>query len=243
MSINLRAWTAELIATYALVLFGPLSVTASIVVLGLKGPDTGAIILIGLTHGLVIALMIYSIGHISGAHINPAVTIPMMVLKKISVSNGIGYIGFQLIGAVLAAATHAIILPIGANVNYGQNLPGRMPDSLGGGVFSDTTVFGVELLLTFLLVFVIFGTAVSGKSPVGWAGFAIGMTVALDHFIGVSITGASMNPARTFGPAIISAMQGLDRAFEAHHIYWIAPILGGLIAAIVYQYVFIKNKK
>lgn len=237
MELTIRAWTAELIATYALVLFGSLSVTSSIVILGLQGPDTGAIIMIGLTHGLVIAIMIYSIGHISGAHINPAVTIPMIVLKKISVPNGIGYIVFQLIGAVLAAATHAVILPIGSSVNYGLNLPG----SFQGVRFGDATVFGIELLLTFLLVFVVFGTAVSGKAPPGWAGFAIGMTIALGHFIGIPISGASMNPARTFGPAVISGFQGLERAFEAHYIYWIAPILGGLIAAAVYTYLLKPN--
>ncbi len=85
-----------------------------------------AMLLIGLTHGLVITLMIYSIGHVSGAHINPAVTIPMMLFRKIGVKDGIGYISFQLIGAVLGALTHAVILPIGAAVNYGLNLPGSL---------------------------------------------------------------------------------------------------------------------
>ena len=194
-------------------------------------------LLIGLTHGLVITLMIYSIGHISGAHINPAVTIPLMLFRKIGVKDGIGYITFQLIGAVLGALTHAVILPIGAAVNYGLNLPG----SFQGERFSDVTVFGVEFVLTFLLVFVIFGTAVSGKAPAGWAGFAIGMTVAIDHFIGIPISGASMNPARTFGPAVISGLQGLERAFEVHYIYWIAPILGGLLAAAIYRYVLMER--
>jgi len=142
------------------------------------------------------------------------------------------YIIFQLVGAVLASGTHAIILPIGSAVNYGLNLPG----SFGGQRFSDMTVLGTEILLTFLLVFVIFGVAVSGKAPLGWAGFTIGMTIALDHFIGIPISGASMNPARTFGPAIISGIQGLDRAFDAHYVYWAGPIIGGLIAASIYTY-------
>jgi len=91
MPINLRAWVAELIATFSLVLFGTLSVTASIVIFGLSGTDVPvAMLLIGLTHGLVITLMIYSIGHISGAHINPAVTIPLMLFRKIGVKDGIG---------------------------------------------------------------------------------------------------------------------------------------------------------
>ena len=239
MTINVRAWFAELIATFALVLFGPLSVTVSVVIFGLTGVDFPvAMLLIGFSHGLVIAVMIYAIGHVSGGHINPAVTIPMIIYRKIGVADGAGYIVFQLIGALIGAGTHALILPIGALVKYGLNTPG----SFQGQVFGDEAVFGMELVLTFLLVFVVFGTAVSGRAPAGWAGFAIGMTVALDHFIGIPISGASMNPARTFGPAVISWMQGLDGAFQSHYIYWIAPILGGLIAGGIYKYVMMSSK-
>lgn len=241
---NVRAWVAELIATYALVLLGPLSITASVVWFNLG--DTPefipmAMLLIGLTHGLVIAIMIYSIGHISGGHINPAVTITMMALRRIDIVNGIGYIIFQLVGALLAASTHAALLPIGKDVYYGLNLPGS--DPVTGERLSDLTVFGVELILTFFLLFVIFGTIVSGKAPLGWAGFAIGMTITLDHFIGIPLTGASMNPARTFGPAVISAIQGLPRAFDAHWAYWLGPIIGGLIAGIIYYYLFMKKEE
>ena len=240
MSFNIRGCFAELIATFALVFVGSLSVTASVVIFELSGPNYPvSILLIGLSHGLIISLMIYAIGHVSGGHINPAVTIPMIVCKKIGVADGVGYIIFQLIGALIGAGTHALLLPIGATVKYGLNTPG----SFHGEVFSDGTVFGIEFLLTFMLVFVIFGTAVSGRAPPGWAGFAIGMTVALGHFIGVSISGASMNPARTFGPAVISWTQGLEGAFQVHYIYWIAPILGGLVAAGIYKYVFMSSKE
>ena len=236
MSINIRAGLAEMIATFALVLFGPMAATSALVIMG---ADWGtSIIIIGLTHGLVIALMIYAIGNVSGAHINPAVTIPMIIHKKIDVGNGISYIIFQILGAIIAAATHAIVLPMGSEIKYALNTPGQF----NGVTFNDSTVFGMEVLLTFLLVFVIFGTAVNKKSPSGWAGFSIGMTVAIGHFIGLSVSGASMNPARTFGPAVISSLQGLDGAFQSHYIYWIAPILGGILASLVYNYIIMSKK-
>ena len=230
MSINIRAGLAEMIAAFALVLFGPMSATSALVIMG---ADWGtSIIIIGLTHGLVVALMIYAIGNVSGAHINPAVTIPMII------GNGISYIIFQILGAIIGAATHAIVLPMGSEIKYALNTPGQF----NGVTFNDGTVFGMEMLLTFLLVFVIFGTAVNKKSPSGWAGFAIGMTVAIGHFIGLSVSGASMNPVRTFGPAVISSLQGLDGAFQSHYIYWIAPILGGILASLVYHYIMMSKK-
>ena len=161
-----------------------------------------------------------------------------MIHKKIDVGNGISYIIFQILGAIIAAATHAIVLPMGSEIKYALNTPGQF----NGVTFNDSTVFGMEVLLTFLLVFVIFGTAVNKKSPSGWAGFAIGMTVAIGHFIGLSVSGASMNPARTFGPAVISSLQGLEGAFQSHYIYWIAPILGGILASLVYNYIIMSKK-
>jgi aquaporin-4 len=236
MSINIRAGLAEMIAAFALVLFGPMAATSALVIMG---ADWGtSVIIIALTHGLVVALMIYAIGNVSGAHINPAVTIPMMIHKKIDLGNGISYIIFQILGAIIGAATHAIVLPMGSEIKYALNTPGQF----NGVTFNDSTVFGMEMLLTFLLVFVIFGTAVNKKSPSGWAGFAIGMTVALGHFIGLSVSGASMNPVRTFGPAVISSLQGLDGAFQSHYIYWIAPILGGILASLVYHYIMMSKK-
>tara|TARA_B100001971_G_C18215856_1_gene553779 strand:- start:804 stop:1523 length:720 start_codon:yes stop_codon:yes gene_type:complete len=236
MSINIRASLAEMIASFAFVLFGTMAATSALVIIE---ADWGtSIIIIALTNGLIITLMIYAIGNVSGAHINPVVTISMIIHKKIDVGNGISYIIFQILGGIIAAATHAIVLPMGSEIKYALNTPGQF----NGVTFNDSTVFAMELLLTFLLVFVIFGTAVNKKSPSGWAGFAIGMTVAIGHFIGLSVSGASMNPARTFGPALISSLQGLEGAFQSHYIYWIAPILGGILAGLVYNYVIISKK-
>ena len=228
--VNPRNWFAEAIATYALVFFGPLAIILSVVAFG-DGLSIESIIMISLGHGAAIGLMVYAFGHISGAHINPAVTIPMMITKKISVADGIGYIIFQLIGAVVAAFSLKAILPeIGAKVHFGtQTGPSEL---LNNSVMAGITV---EIILTFFLVTVIFLTAVHKKAPAGIHGISIGGMVFLLHLVGVPLTGASMNPARTFGPAVVSGF------WELHWLYWLAPIIGGIIAGVIMNYVFVNK--
>ena len=228
--VNPRNWFAEAIATYALVFFGPLSIILSVVAFG-DGLSIESIIMISLGHGAVIGLMVYAFGHISGAHINPAVTIPMMITKKISVQDGIGYIIFQLLGAIIAALSLKAILPeLGAKVNFGTQ--GGPSELLNSSIMAGITV---EIILTFFLVTVIFLTAVHKKAPAGIHGISIGGMVFLLHLVGVPLTGASMNPARTFGPAVVSGF------WELHWLYWIAPIIGGIIAGVIMNYVFVNK--
>ena len=228
--VNPRNWFAEAIGTYALVFFGPLAIILSVVAFG-DGLSIESIIMIALAHGAAVGLMVYAFGHISGAHINPAVTIPMMITKKISVGDGIGYIIFQLIGAVVAAFSLKAILPeIGAKVNFGtQGGPSELLNS------SIASGIAVEIILTFFLVTVIFLTAVHKKAAAGIHGISIGGIVFLLHLVGVPLTGASMNPARTFGPAVVSGF------WELHWLYWVAPIIGGIIAGVIMNYVFVNK--
>jgi len=231
--VNPRAWFAEAIATYALVFFGPLSVILSVVVFG-DGLTIESILMISLGHGAVIALMVYAFGHVSGAHINPAVTIPMMITKKISVADGIGYIIFQVIGAIIATLSLMAILPeIGKPVLWGGH--GGPSELLNHSIMSG---FVVEVILTFFLVVVIFMTAVHKKAPKSVYGAAIGGMVFLLHIVGVPLTGASMNPARSLGPAIATGDVGL---LEIQWLYWVAPIIGGIIAGVIMNYVFINK--
>ena len=228
--VNPRNWFAEAIGTYALVFFGPLAIILSVVAFG-DGLSIESIIMIALAHGAAVGLMVYAFGHISGAHINPAVTIPMMITKKISVGDGIGYIIFQLIGAVVAAFSLKAILPeLGAKVNFGTQ--GGPSELLNNSVMAGITV---EIILTFFLVTVIFLTAVHKKAPAGIHGISIGGMVFLLHIVGVPLTGASMNPARTFGPAVVSGF------WELHWLYWLAPIVGGIIAGVIMNYVFVNK--
>lgn len=225
-----RAWFAEAVATYALVFFGPLSVILSVAAFG-DGLSVESIIMISLGHGAVIGLMVYTFGHVSGAHINPAVTIPMIITRRIGIIDGIGYIVFQIIGGITAAFSLKAILPeLGAKVNFG--VQGGPSDLLNNDAMAG---LGAEIIFTFFLVTVIFMTAVHKKAAAGIHGISIGGMIFLLHLVGVPLTGASMNPARTLGPAIASGF------WEFHWIYWVGPIIGGIIGGLIMNYVFVKK--
>jgi aquaporin-4 len=186
--------------------------------------------MIAFAHGSAIGLMVYTFGHVSGAHINPAVTIPMIITRKIGIADGTGYIILQLVGAITAAFTLKAILPeLGAAVNFGTQAPGEIINS------SATSALGLEAIFTFFLVTVIFMTAVHKKAAAGIQGISIGGMIFLLHIVGVPLTGASMNPARTFGPALVSGF------WEFHWVYWVGPIIGGIIAGLIMNYVFVKK--
>jgi len=231
--VNPRAWFAEAIATFGLVFFGPLSVILAVVAFG-EGLSIEAIIMISLGHGGIIALMVYAFGHVSGAHINPAVTIPMIITKKIGVADGAGYILFQVIGGIIATLSLKVILPeLGKPVLWGAH--GGPSELLNNSIMSG---FMVEIILTFFLVVVIFMTAVHKNAPKSVYGAAIGGMVFLLHLVGVPLTGASMNPARSFAPAVVTGDAGL---LEIQWLYWAAPIIGGIIAGVIMNYVFVKK--
>lgn len=225
-----RAWFAEAICTFALVFFGPLSIIVSSTMFG-DTLNLEGLLIISLAHGGAIGLMVYAFGHVSGAHINPAVTIPMMITKRIGIIDGIGYIVFQCIGAIIAAFSLKTIFPIlGAKVNFGtQGGPSALLSN------SAMSGFALELVFTFFLVTVIFMTAVHKKAPAGMYGLAIGGVIFLLHLVGIPLTGASMNPARTLGPAIASGY------WDFHWIYWAGPIIGGIIAGLIMNYIFVKK--
>ena len=230
--VNPRAWLAEAIATFGLVFFGPLSVILAVVAFG-DGLSIEAIIMISLGHGGAIALMVYAFGHVSGAHINPAVTIPMIITKKIGLKDGIGYILFQIMGAVIATLSLKALFPIiGEKVLWGAH--GGPSELLGNSVMSG---LAVEIILTFFLVVVIFMTAVHKKAPKSVYGAAIGGMVFLLHLVGIPLTGASMNPARSFSPAVVSGDAGL---WEVQWLYWVGPIIGGIIAGVIMNYLYVK---
>ena len=210
--VNPRAWLAEGISTFGLVFFGPLSVILAVVAFG-EGLSIEAIIMISLGHGVIIALMVYAFGHIS---------------------DGVGYIISQVIGGIIAMLTLVAILPeIGKPVLWGGH--GGPSELLNNSVMSG---FMLEIILTFFLVVVIFMTAVHKKAPKSVHGITIGGMVFLLHLVGVPLTGASMNPARSFAPAIVSGDAGL---LEIQWLYWAAPIIGGIIAGVIMNYIFVKK--
>jgi len=178
--------------------------------------------------GIIVMVMIYAIGHISGAHINPAVTIAMAATRNIGLRDGLAYIISQISGACAASIMLMEIFPSElSSVNLGAT-------SLGANIAPEMGIL-IEAILTFLLVFTIFGVAVDTRSPPDMAGFAIGAFVLLAIFFGGPVTGASMNPARSFGPALIAGY------WTDHLVYWIGPIIGGIVAALLYDNVFIQE--
>jgi glycerol uptake facilitator len=219
---------AELIGTFVLVLIGTLSVVTMVVFF--KGPDMAGLLLIGISFGVAVAVMIYAFGHISGTHINPAVSIALWATGRFPAKDMVVYIIAQLVGAVAASIVIVIILGQRAvDAGLGGTLPG-VDVSYWQAIVS-------EAVMTFFLVLVIWGSAVDDRAPKGFAGLAIGLVVAADIWISGPITGASMNPARTFGPLFTETLWGGVTDWAKFPIYLIGPIVGGLIAAFVYDYV------
>lgn len=218
-----KACVAELIATFTLVFVGAgaICLEASKGGVGLVG--------IALAHGLAIAVMVAATAHISGGHINPAVTISAWVAKKISTGNAVCYIISQLAGAALGAwfltcfYKDLAVAPVALGTPI---LDGAL--SFGQGAF-------LEAVLTFLVVFVVFGSAIDGRGAKAIAPLAIGLTVTLDILVGGPLTGAAMNPARAFGPALVSGY------WTNQTVYWVGPIVGGVVAALIYKLAFLKK--
>ena len=184
----------------------------------------GGLVAIALAHGLALSIAVNNFGGISGAHVNPAVTVAMLVTRRIKPALALLYIVAQLLGATIAAVTCREIFPAEAVNAAMLGIP------LPAAWATTGTVFCVELVLTFLLVTSVFGTAVDERGrTVKIGGFAIGLTVTFDILAGGPITGASMNPARSFGPALVMGH------WQWHWLYWLAPIAGGILAAFFYD--------
>jgi glycerol uptake facilitator protein len=219
---------AELVGTFVLVFFGTGSVVTTVVFFG--GVQSAGLLLIGLAFGFAVLIMIYAFGHISGTHINPAVSIALWATGRFPSKDLVAYIIAQLIGAVLASIT--IVAIVGTRA-VDAGLGGTLP---GDGV-SYLQAILVEAVTTFMLVLTVWGAAVDGRAPKGFAGLAIGIVVAGDIIVTGPIAGASMNPARTFGPLLTETLWGGTYDWAKFPIYIIGPIVGALIAAFLYDYV------
>lgn len=215
------AYVAEFVGTFVLVLF--ICMAVSVQVGGFRAPD---FVLIGLVHAFTLAMLIYALGSASGAHFNPAVTVSLLGLRKIKASDASIYILMQLAGAVAAAlVTKAMLQDEGALANYGTPsvsafLSGRALAGLVG-----------EAIGTFVLMFAIMALAVNPRGDRSWAGWVIGAALGFAVMVLAPLTGASFNPARWFGPAIVSG------SWTNAWIYIIGPILGAALATVVYKLV------
>ena len=212
-----RAFFAELMGTFALILIGVGSIAANQVSdgsLGLPG--------IALAHGLAMAVMVSATAAASGGHLNPAVTFGAFVAGQLEGTRAVVYVLAQCLGALAAAATVKQMFPAPVLAAIHMGTPG-----LATGVTLGQAML-TEIVLTFLLVFVVFGTGLDPKGPkVG--GLFIGMAVTMGNLVGGPLTGAAMNPARHLGPALLGG--GFDNLW----LYWLAPLVGGGLAALYYR--------
>jgi len=215
--MNKKALVAEFIGTFTLIFIGVGSIVADYMSPGKVGL-TG----IALAHGLAIGVMASATMAISGGQLNPAVTIGLWSVKKINTKNAIGYMVAQCLGAIFAAFLITLAVPIDALKAVGMGTP-----ALGQGISVQMGLV-TEIILTFILMFVIYGAAVDARAPKG-GGLLIGLAVTLDIFMGGPISGAAMNPARYLGPALMGG--GLQNAW----IYFVGPIVGAVLAAQIYK--------
>ena len=224
-----KKYVAEFLGTFTLVFIAAGAVCTDYYLKKNGGQGLG-ILGIALAFGLATAAVIYAMSYISGAHINPAVTIASWVTRRMDPNTAIKYIISQIMGASLAGFTLKILFPEALyTVCLGTNTLGNGVSILQGIV--------MEFIISFLLVLTIYGTDVDKRAFKGFAGLVIGLVVFFGVLIGSPISGGVMNPARAFGPAIASGQ------FTHQYIWWIGPILGGIAAALLYDTVFAEKVK
>lgn len=221
MSQEAKKFLVEMIGTFALVFFGAGAV--------LQHGVTQAVGITGIAfaHGIAILVCVYAFGHISGGHFNPSVTFGMLVTKRIGFGGAISYWIAQVVGACIGAWVLRVSYfgPTDSLLGALVLAPGISPIK---GMF-------LEAIMAFMLSIVIFGTAVDPRAPKGFAGLAIGLTLAGNILAGGSLTGAGFNPARAFGPALMAGH------WQDHWVYWVGPMLGGAVAALLYDRVLLER--
>ena len=228
-----RLWKSALAEGIAVLLFVFIGAGTVVVLTGDAGlASIDQLIVIAFAHGLAFATMVAMTANISGGHVNPAVTFAAAITGRMKIGPGLAYIGAQLLGAVLGALLLQVVLVGEFEGNLGAH---GGASALIDGVSAAVVVEGV---LTFVLVFTVFATAMDPRRSLGnVAPIAIGFAILIDHFIGVPLTGASMNPARSFGPALASGEWTGD-GLEWLAIYVGGPAIGAALAGVVYMLVF-----
>ena len=218
-----RHFVAEFVGTFALVFIGGGTIITSPLV-----QSQATVLSVALAHGLALGLLISATMSISGGHLNPAVTTGFLVTKRIDPMMAVIHWIAQFLGAIIAAYMLKALFP--ASVTSVTLLGGQR-------ISADTTLLQavvLEAIATFFLVFVVFGTAVDPRGP-KLGGLAIGLTITADILAIGPLTGGSMNPARSFGPAVVT------HVFEGQTAYWVGPIVGGIVAALLYDRLFLRD--
>jgi aquaporin Z len=219
----LRRGVAEFVGAFTLIFIGVGAITAANLI------HDPSLIGVALAHGLAIGVMVSALGHISGAHFNPAITFGFLITRRIKPSLAVVYVVAQLAGAALAALLVQQLLPRAGTEAVKLGVP-----AVGGGVNAGAA-FGLEAILTFFLAWVVFATAVDPRGTFkSIAGLAIGLTITFDILFGGPFTGAAMNPARAFGPQLIGDY------WSNGWVWYAGPLLGAAVAAVMYELLYLR---
>lgn len=214
-----RKYLAEFIGTFALVFIG----CGACIAHHMHSSDITHVG-VALAFGGVVMCMVYALGHISGAHINPAVTVAFATVRRFPMGDAMPYIAAQCLGAICASGTHLLLY--GGEAARAAGLGATVPAGIGWG-----SAFGLEVILTFLLMFVIMAVATDKRAAKSVSGLAIGAVVTFDCLAAGKCCGASMNPARSLGPAVFAG----GAAIKVLWLYWCAPIVGAVAGALIYE--------
>lgn len=224
-----KKYIAEVIGTMVLVILG----CGTAMLVGCDAVNGGGYILTALAFGLVIVGMAYCVGNISGCHINPAVSLGVLMSGGMTVSEFIGYVISQCIGALAGAGVLAAIFSLG---NVTDKTGGFGSNGLAGVNGSAVAGLLVEIVLTFIFVMTILGVTSKKAGHGSFGGLIIGCTLTLVHILGIGLTGTSVNPARSFGPALVAAFTGNTAPIASLWVFIVGPLVGAALAAVVYKY-------
>ncbi len=233
---SMKKYVAEFIGTMTLVLIG----CGTAMLVGCNAAQGCGYILTALAFGLVIVGMAYCVGNISGCHINPAVSLGVLINGGMSVSDFIGYVISQCLGAFAGTGILALIFNLGEVEDktgaYGANGLAGVNGNVTAGII-------VEVVLTFIFVLTILGVTSKKAGHGSFGGVVIGFTLTLVHILGIGLTGTSVNPARSIAPAVVDAMTNDTGAINDLWVFIVAPLVGAALAAVVYKFLESSNKE
>ncbi len=224
----MKKYIAECIGTCVLVTMG----CGTAMLVGCDAANGGGYILTALAFGLSIVAMAYSIGNISGCHVNPAVSLAMLINKELEMKDFIGYVVAQVIGAFVGSGILALIFSTGGVTDmtggYGANGLAGVNGSIVSGLL-------VEIVLTFIFLMAILGVTSKKASHGSFGGLVIGLTLTFVHILGIGLTGTSVNPARSIAPAVFAAVAGNTAPISSLWVFIVGPFIGAALAAVCYK--------
>ena len=224
----MKKYLAECIGAMTLVVLG----CGTAMLVGCDAVNGGGYILTALAFGLTIVAMAYSIGNVSGCHINPAVSLAMLIRGDLSVKDFIGYVISQCAGALIGAGLLNLIFKLGGVSDMTGGLGSNGLSGVGGNALAGLLV---EIVLTYIFVTAILGVTSKKANHGSFAGLVIGLTLVVVHILGIGLTGTSVNPARSFGPALVAALSGNSEPLAALWVFIVGPMVGSALAACVYK--------